>query len=303
MSDQNCKIRMKAMNNREEAPECVKVIRDAQFGGERPLFGESNLRLENVTILPGESALKECRDIVAVGCEFRGKYLFWHTHGFVLENCLFTEGARAALWYSSGCEMRNCRVLAPKMFRELHGLTVENVDFPDAEETLWHCSGVRMRYVGMHRADYLFMHSRDIDIDHYVQEGNYSFQYCENVVIDNAEIHSKDAFWNTRNVTVRNSRLEGEYLGWYSEGLHLVNCHIGGTQPLCYCRGLRLENCTFDADADLAFEDSEVEATILSPVTSIKNPRTGHIRVQSVGEMIIDRHLRAPGNCVIESDR
>ena len=42
-----------------------KVISDSEFGGERPLFASHGLRLENVTIHAGESALKECSDIVA----------------------------------------------------------------------------------------------------------------------------------------------------------------------------------------------------------------------------------------------
>ena len=277
----------------------MKTIRNEVYGGERPLFAAHDLELENVTIEPGESALKCCSDIVARNCEFQGKYPFWHTDGFVLDNCYFTTGARAALWYSSDCVMRNCRVEAPKMFRELHGLSVEGVDFVDAQETLWHCSDVRLKDVKMHNADYLFMHSRDIRIDGYEQHGNYSFQYCSDVEIDNAVIYSKDAFWNTHGVTVRNSRLEGEYLGWHSHGLHLINCHISGTQPLCYCHGLVLENCTFDADADLAFEDSDLQAVIASPMTSIKNPRSGSITVPAVGQVILDQNIKRPADCKI----
>lgn len=40
--------------------------------------------------------------------------------------------------------------------------------------------------------------------------------------------------------------------------------------------------------ADLCFEKSEVEATITTPVISIKNPLAGHIQVPSVGEVIMD---------------
>ena len=277
----------------------MKTIENQVFGGERPLFGEHDLCLDHVTIEPGESALKCCRNIIARHCEFQGKYPFWHVDGFELDDCTFTAGARAALWYSNDCVMRNCRVLAPKMFRELHGLEVSGVDFVDAQETLWHCSDVKLHDVKMHNADYLFMHSSDIRIDGYEQHGNYSFQYCTDVEISNARIFSKDAFWNTHGVTVRDSELHGEYLGWHSHGLHLINCHISGTQPLCYCHGLVLENCTFDADADLAFEDSEVVATITSPMTSIKNPRTGSITLPSVGQLIEDAHIKAPANCVI----
>lgn len=39
---------------------------------------------------------------------------------------------------------------------------------------------------------------------------------------------------------------------------------------------------------DLAFERSEVEASITTPVDSIKNPLSGCITVPSVGEVICD---------------
>lgn len=278
----------------------MEKLENCKFGGERPLFHAHDTELDNVLIEPGESALKFATDIIARDCEFQGKYPFWHCRNYVLEDCTFTPGARAALWYGSNCAMRRCRQLAPKMFRELDGVTIEDTDIPDGEETLWHCRNVRLRNVRIDNCDYLLMHSADIDIDHYGQHGNYSFQYCRNVVIDNADIHSKDAFWATENVTVRNSRLTGEYLGWHSHGLHLINCHISGTQPLCYCHGLILENCTFDPDADLAFEDSDVQATITSAVTSIKNPRTGHIAVKHVGTIIRDEFCLSPADCQIE---
>ena len=41
-------------------------------------------------------------------------------------------------------------------------------------------------------------------------------------------------------------------------------------------------------DCDLAFERSEVEAQITTPVISIKNPLSGHISVPAVGEVIRD---------------
>lgn len=277
----------------------MEVICDEQFGGERPLFGSHDLELKNVTIHPGESALKNCRNIVATDCRFEGKYPFWHVNRFRIERCLFTEGARAALWYSSNLTMRDTRIEAPKMFREMDGIELESVTIPDAAETLWHCENIRLRDVEVANADYLFMHCRDIDIDRYKQQGNYSFQYCRDVTIRNAVIDSKDAFWNTENVTVEDSRLTGEYLGWHSRRLHLVRCHISGTQPLCYCRDLVLEDCTFDTDADLAFEDSDVRAVILSPVTSIKNPISGRIEAPTVGEVIIDGFRKAPADCEI----
>lgn len=278
----------------------MEHISGKEYGGERPLFASHDLYLENVTIHAGESALKECTNIEAVGCRFEGKYPFWHVDGFVVKNCLFTEGARAALWYSRNLEMTDTLVEAPKMFREMDGIRLERVRIPDAQETLWHCRNVELKNVEVAHADYLFMHSENIRIEDYRQQGNYSFQYCKNVEIRNAVIDSKDAFWNTENVTVCDSELEGEYLGWHSKNLRLVNCKISGTQPLCYAHNLILENCTMADDCDLAFEYSSVEASVKSPVRSVKNPRTGSITAESYGEIILDENIKAPADCKIK---
>lgn len=277
----------------------MEIIENKTFGGERPLFARHDLELRGVTIEPGESALKRCTNIVATGCRFEGKYPFWHVDGFRIRDCVFIPGARAALWYSSNLVMENTVVDAPKMFREMTGIVLRRCRLTDAAETLWHCRNVEIDDTVIEKADYLFMHSANIRIDNYRQQGNYSFQYCRNVVINNAVIDSKDAFWNTENVTVCDSELNGEYLGWHSHGLRLVNCRISGTQPLCYCHDLVLENCVFDADCDLAFEDSELNADMASHVTSIKNPRTGVINVPSVGEIILDENILAPADCKI----
>ncbi len=271
----------------------MKEITDKEFGGERPLFGVRNLRLDNVTIHAGESALKCCANIEAVNCRFEGKYPFWHVDGFKVEHCVFTPGARAALWYSRNLVMTDTQVDAPKMFREMDGITLRRVNIPDAAETLWHCSNVDLNEVTVEKADYLFMHSHHLRIDNYRQQGNYSFQYCRDVEIRNAVIDSKDAFWGTENVTVYDSELNGEYLGWHSRRLRLVRCSISGTQPLCYARDLILEDCRLAPDCDLAFEDSELDATIISPVTSIKNPKRGRITAPAVGEIIIDSNSLA----------
>jgi len=278
----------------------MEHISGKEYGGERPLFASHDLYLENVTIHAGESALKECTNIEAVGCRFEGKYPFWHVDGFVVKNCLFTEGARAALWYSRNLEMTDTLVEAPKMFREMDGIRLERVRIPDAQETLWHCRNVELKNVEVAHADYLFMHSENIRIEDYRQQGNYSFQYCKNVEIRNAVIDSKDAFWNTENVTVYDSELEGEYLGWHSKNLRLVNCKISGTQPLCYAHNLILENCTMTDDCDLAFEYSSVEASVKSPIRSVKNPRTGSITAESYGEIILDENIKAPADCKIK---
>lgn len=118
-------------------------------------------------------------------------------------------------------------------------------------------------------------------------KGKYSFQYIENSVFENCQFDTKDAFWHAKNILVRNSTVKGEYLAWYCENVTFENCRIIGTQPLCYCKGLKLINCEM-IDTDLAFERSEVEAVITTPVLSIKNPLSGRITVPAVGEIIRD---------------
>lgn len=280
----------------------MQLIKDKEFGGERPLFGSRDLRLENVTVHAGESAIKNCRDIEAIGCRFEGKYPFWHVNGFRIDRCEFTPGARAALWYSRGLVMTDTQVDAPKMFREMHDLALERVRIPDAQETLWHCSGIRLRDVAVANADYIFFHCDNIHIDGYRQDGNYSFQYCRDVEIHNAVINSKDAVWNTENVTIYDSELTGEYLGWHSRNLRLVRCRISGTQPLCYCENLVMEDCVMADDCDRAFEDSDVHATVRSRIFSIVNPRTGEIHCQGVGDIHLDEFIKEPADCKIISD-
>ena len=277
----------------------MNKIVNQEFGGERPLYCTRNLYLENVTIHAGESALKETADITAVGCTFEGKYPFWICNGFRIKDCLFREGARAALWYSRNLEMEDTRVEAPKMFREMDGIKLRRVVLSAAGETLWSCRNVDIEDVEASQADYIFMHSSNIKVRGLRLNGNYSFQWCRNVEIRDSVLNTKDAFWETDNVTVYDSEINGEYLGWHSRGLKLVRCHITGSQPLCYIDGLTLEDCTFGPDADLAFEYSSVQATVKGIVPSVKNPRTGRILADGYGSIILDSNIKAPADCQI----
>lgn len=277
----------------------MKLISNQFFEGERPLFATHNMRLENVKFYPGESAIKECNNVEAHKCEFMCKYPFWHNDNALIEDCLFTVYSRAAIWYSKNIRMRNTLVQAPKMFRELDGLYLENVKLTCAAECCWNCRNIEFRNVEARGADYIFMNARNIEIDGFKLQGNYSFQDAKNVVVRNAFLDSKDAFWNTENVTVYDSVLDGEYLGWHSKNLRLVNCKISGTQPLCYAKNLIMENCTMTPDADLGFEYSTLQAEINSSVTSIKNPGEGCIIAEAIGEIIIDENCKNPGACQI----
>lgn len=277
----------------------MQIIKDKEFGGERPLFESHNLRLENVTIREGESAIKECSNIEAYNCRFEGNYPFWHVNGFKIDRCYFDVGGRSALWYSQHLEMNDTLIDAPKMFREMSHLALRNVVMNDADEVFWRCNNIRINNLELHGGTYPFMFSNGIYIDGLVSDSKYVFQYVKDVEIHHARITTKDAFWEVENVTIYDSELNGEYLGWHSKNLRLVNCHITGEQPLCYAQGLVLEHCTFGADCDRAFEYSTLEADIQGAITNIKNPTSGHIIADSIGSITLDKNIKLPANCVI----
>ena len=97
----------------------MKTIKDMTFGGERPLFESHDLRMENITITDGESAIKECTNLEAENCRFFGKYPWWHVDGSVISNCYFAPESRSAIWYSYNMKMRDCVIDGPKFFREM----------------------------------------------------------------------------------------------------------------------------------------------------------------------------------------
>ena len=277
----------------------METIIDREFGGERPLYNRHGLRLEGVCIHAGESSVKEGSDIEAYRCQFEGKYVFWCCENVRVHDSLFTEGARSSVWHSRGILLEDCRQEAPKMFRESRDITLRRVVMPQAKETFWSCDGIDIEDVEAHDADYIFMHCSNVKVRSLRLFGNYSFQHAHNVEIRDSDLQSKDSLWESENVTVYDSFINGEYLGWHSKNLRLVRCRIGGTQPLCYADGLVLEDCTFEPDADLALEYSDVRATIRGHVISIKNPRSGSIRVDSCGELILDGNIKKPADCKI----
>lgn len=280
----------------------MDIIKDKSFGGERPLFGSKNLRLENVTITEGESGIKCCSDIEADGCRFIGKYPWWHVDGSVITNCHFEVGSRSAVWYSDNMLMKDTVIDAPKLFREMKNLTLENVTINDADETFWRVNGLKVKNITLHDGTYPFMFCNDVFVDGLVSDSKYVFQYCKNVEVHNAKITTKDSFWECENVAVYDSVLDGEYLAWHSRNVRLVRCHISGEQPLCYLDGITLENCTFDAACDRAFEDSSgINADIRGHIENIKNPISGVIVADSIGSVTIDENVKSPADCIVKN--
>ena len=282
----------------------MQIIKDKEYGGERPLYKLHDARLEHVTIHLGESSIKESGNIEAYDCTFQGKYVFWECRKFLAQDCHFEASARSSLWYSENGTLNHCLVDAPKMFRRMQGIELLDCHFTDGQEMLWDCDRLNIKDCLIENADYLCMRTDNICIDNLHLEGNYAFQYSKNVEIKNSLLNSKDALWDTENVTIIDCEINGEYLGWYSRGLTLIRCHITGEQPLCYCENLTLVDCTFGADANLMLEYSTVKASIKGDVHSIKNPTSGSIVVAGhIGELIIDENQKAPADCTIHEEK
>lgn len=266
----------------------MTLIRDQVFDEERALYGSRGVELVNCRFdgpADGESALKECRDVKVKDCFFNLRYPFWHVTNLEIEGSELTTLCRAALWYTENVSIRNTKLHGIKALRECAEARLEGCDIVSPEFG-WSVRGVEMKDSGA-ESEYFMLRSERLRFDHVSLKGKYSFQYITDSVFTNCDFDTKDAFWHAKNVVIRDSVVKGEYLAWYCENVTFENCTLIGTQPLCYCKGLKLINCRM-IDTDLSFEKSEVEATLLSPIDSIKNPRSGCIRVPAVGEIIRD---------------
>lgn len=264
----------------------MKQILNQTFDEERSLYNLRNTDVINCTFAgktDGESVLKECSRISVQDCKFSLRYPLWHAKKFVLKNSSMDELTRAPLWYSDNGTIEDCNITGIKCLRECKKITVNNCEI-SSPEFGWRCKGVNITNSTIDSMYFLF-ESKNVEIENLNMTGKYSFQYMKNLHIKNSNLDTKDAFWHSKNIVVENSVVKGEYLGWFSENLTLINCKIIGTQPLCYCKNLKLIDCEM-IDTDLSFEYSDVEASIIGHIVSVKNPKSGTIIADSVGEII-----------------
>ena len=255
---------------------------------ERAFYGATDAKLlscEFAGEADGESALKEVNNLELEACTFRLRYPLWHATDIKINSALMTDTCRAALWYDKNIEITNSNLGGTKALRECDNVLIKDTQIESAEFG-WFCKNLKLYNTSL-TSEYPFLKSCDMEFDNFKLKGKYSFQYVENVVIKNSYLDTKDAFWHSKNVTVYDSVVKGEYLGWYSENLKLVGCKIIGTQPLCYAKNLVLENCETEL-CDLSFEKSEVSANINGYIESVKNPISGYINADEIGEIILD---------------
>lgn len=276
------------LSSRQKERGGMKRIENQTFDMERALYGSRGVQVINCSFdgeADGESAFKEGRDIEAEHCFFNLRYPFWHDRNLTITDSEMTELCRAALWYSEHVKIEGTKLHGIKALRECSDVIMKNCDIISPEFG-WSVRKIRMENTTA-VSEYFMMRAEDLMFRDITMQGKYSFQYIRNATFENCVFDTKDAFWHGENITVKDSVVKGEYLAWYSNGLTLINCKIMGTQPLCYCKNLKLVNCEM-IDTDLAFEKSEVDAVITTKIDSIKNPRSGQIRVPEAGEVIMD---------------
>lgn len=264
----------------------MKKINNDVFEGERALYNKQSLIVTNSVFQNGESPLKECTNIEVEYSTFKWKYPLWYTNNVKIINSSWSEMARAGVWYSNNISVENSVVAAPKNFRRCNGLSLKNVFLPNAQETLWNCKNVTLDNVNV-KGDYFAMNCENMNVQNSSLVGGYSFDGVKNIEITNSQIITKDAFWNSENVTVRDSFISSDYLGWNAKNLTLINCTIETLQGMCYLDNLVMRNCTL-INASLAFECSTVDVDINGHIHSIKNPISGIIKADSIGEIILE---------------
>ncbi len=266
----------------------MNIVQNQTFDAERAFYGTRGVDIRNCRFegpADGESAFKECKNIAVSDCYWALRYPFWHVDGLHICTTELTSLCRAALWYSSRINIRNCKLHGVKALRECADVVIEDTDIVSPEFG-WSTRGVCMERCTA-EGEYFMMRAEDVTLREVTFKGKYSFQYVKGLRIEDCVLDTKDAFWHATDVVVKNCTVKGEYLAWYAKDITFEGCKIIGTQPLCYCKNLKLINCEM-VDADLSFEKSEVDAVLTAPIVSIKNPTSGHIRVPSVGEIIRD---------------
>lgn len=265
----------------------MKEFKDDYYDGERPLYALRDAKLVNTTFGVGESPLKETANLDLDGVVFTYKYPLWYSNHIKVNNTIFETLSRSGIWYTNDIAITDSTIQAPKEFRRCDGITLDNVHFSDAAETMWNCKNIKMHDVYVN-GDYFGMNSENIYVDHMDLVGNYLFNGGKNIEVHNSRLVSKDAFWNCENVTVYDSKISGEYLSWNTKNITFINCTIESDQGLCYVDHLTMKNCR-TVRTDLAFElCTNIDAELNGSIMSIKNPISGKIVVDHADDIIFD---------------
>ena len=284
---------------RGNAMKAMKYLENKTYPEERALYGAGDLVLVNCAFdgaEDGESALKEARNVELRDCYMNLRYPLWHDRRVKLTGCRMTDTCRAALWYTEKVEIDGCDLGGVKALRECGDVHIVNTKVLSPEFG-WRSRNIRIEDSSI-EGEYPFLMARGLTLSNVKLKGKYSFQYTRNVAVSDSYFDTKDAFWHAKNVVIRDTVIKGEYFAWYSDNLTLERCRISGTQPFCCCTNLKLIDCELE-DADLAFEYSDVDATVNSSIISVKNPRSGRIVADHIDELILTEDSVYPCECEV----
>lgn len=281
----------------------MKKIYKQTFDEEREFYNCKDVWVDSCVFSgpkDGESCFKECENIKITNTKIDLRYSLWHDNKIRISNSEISPLCRAALWYTKNLDIRNSKLFGIKALRECKDISIKDCQI-DSQEFGWRSKNITLQNIKVTSGDYFMFESKNLKLKNVNLNGKYTFQYVHDMTIENCNFVTKDAFWHSKNVTVKNSTIDGQYLAWYSNGLTLINCTIKGTQPLCYCKNLKLINCKM-IDCDLAFEYSDVDASIKGFVDSIKNPKSGQIVVDEIKELIL-KDSKYKNKCLIKTKK
>ncbi|WP_455530219.1 DUF3737 family protein [Ruminococcus sp.] len=275
----------------------MKEIQNEHFSGERALYQANGLQISGTSFGYGESPLKRSSYIRLADSTFSSKFPLWHSEMIKLKNCMMTEDGRAAVWYTKEVNADDIIIEAPKCFRRCNRISLRNVSFPNGDEVLWKCNSVRIDRVKVN-GDYFAMDCDGMEISGLELVGAYAFDGVRNVTVRDSVIDCRDAFWNSENVVIYNSTIKGKCFGWNSKNISLINCTVESREGMCYIDNLMMKNCKLP-NTSFAFEYSMVNAEIIGNIDSIRNPRGGIIKADSIGVVILEQDKIDPSRTTI----
>ena len=262
-----------------------KRIEGKTFSGETVLQDLASVSIYDCVFAGGEYALKGSRDIILDNCDLYAKYPLWDVADFKINDSRMFAQAEGPICSANGGKIIDSDIRGIQALRDcqnifLHDCTITSPEFG------WKSSDITIEDSNIHAA-YLLHKSNNIRLNNVEVRGDFSFQYVDTLHVGNCYIHSNEAFRYSKNVTVADSVIQGTCIGWYSENLTLIGCKIIGKHPLCHCKNLKLIDCVME-DAIHAFEGSDVKASISGHVASVKNPLSGRIVADAIGEVLMD---------------
>ena len=114
----------------------MREIKNIVLDEERALYNIKDTVLDNITFdgpADGESALKECDNIIVKNCYFNLRYPLWHVNKFELDNCEMTVNCRAAIWYCENAIINNSKLNGIKALRECNNINIKNTSIESFE--------------------------------------------------------------------------------------------------------------------------------------------------------------------------